>query len=362
MGFIMRILVIIYSLASGGAEHFTVDLCNALADSHDITLLTTNDDSDESNNHYLSELKPSVHYVNLKCSSGNSFAAIFRIFLYIKKHRPDIVHANTDLEQLMLPALLLRNARYFHTIHSLANVYVKKRILIPVYRILYRNRVTPVTISKQCSLSYRQLYKLDNDIIIFNGRSRPECSKNAESVKKMLDSFRGDGHLFIHVANYSPAKNQQVLFEAVEKVPGARLVVVGGGFPNTIIQSQDSERILFVGTCKNIADYLSPAEYFILSSLYEGLPLSLLEAMSYGIVPVATPAGGIQDVIRDGENGFLASGFDSDSLSMAMNRAIASPLNREKIRTEYTELYSMQSCASQYEHLFTINRHEINHS
>ena len=358
----MRILAIIYSLASGGAEHFTVDLCNALADSHDITLLTTDDDSDEHNNHYLSELKPSVHYVNLKCSSGNSFAAIIRICQYIKKHRPDIVHANTDLEQLILPVLMFNKARYFHTIHSLANVYVKKKILIPVYRILYRKRVTPITISEKCSLSYRQLYKLDNDRIIVNGRSRPECSENAESVKKMLDSFRGDGHLFVHIANYSPAKNQQVLFEAVEKVPEAHLVVVGGGFPDNIIQSQNPENILFVGTSKNIADYLSSAEFFILSSLYEGLPLSLLEAMSFGIVPVATPAGGIQDVIRDGENGYLASGFDSDSLSIAMKRAIASPLNRDDIRKEYTELYSMQSCASQYEQLFMIDQHEISHS
>ena len=74
--------------------------------------------------------------------------------------------------------------------------------------------------------------------------------------------------------------------------------------------------------------------------------------MSYGVIPISTPAGGVCDVIRDGENGFLSRGFDADSLAEAMQRALDHPVSKQQIIGEYERYYSMRSCAAQYLELF----------
>lgn len=348
----MRILIITYSLSSGGAEHFAVDLCNALSADNEVTVLTTDDDAVASNCHYLKELRPEVKYVNLHCRSGRSPEALLRINRYIGKSRPDIVHANTDLIQLLLPLALHRKPKYVHTIHNLAEVYGVSPLFRPLFRYLYRHRVCPVTISHQCSESYRKLYGQDNDVTIVNGRTKPLCSDEFPVVQERLHRFSAGRALFVHVSRYAPQKNQKVLFDAFRKVENACLVVLGKDYPQAVVEAQDASKVLFAGECSNVADYLAAADFFVLSSLYEGLPLALLEAMSYGVTPVSTPAGGVCDVIRDAGNGYLSAGFDAPALAAALRRALAAPVDRQLLEEEYRRLYSMEACAGRYLALF----------
>ena len=84
--------------------------------------------------------------------------------------------------------------------------------------------------------------------------------------------------------------------------------------------------------------------------------------MSFGVVPVSTPAGGVCDVIRDGDNGFLADGFDADSLAMAIRRALSCPIDKEALVNEYRQKYAMDSCAACYQRLFGENKGCGSHS
>jgi glycosyltransferase involved in cell wall biosynthesis len=348
----MRILELSYSLASGGAEHFAVDLCNALTVGNEVVLLTSDDDRAISNRHYRSEVSREVRYVNLACKSGHSISALFRICKTVLRYRPDIVHFHTDLFAVLLAVLCFRKCAYVQTIHSLAGVYLKNPLLKPLYRYIYKRLVVPVTISKQCSVSYRNLYGLDNDVLIVNGRSRPGLTGDREKVREKLNAFSKGRPVFIHVARYGAPKNQKVLFDAFDRMSNVCLVVVGGGFPTAVMDAVDASKVMFTGALSNVADYLAVSDFFVLSSLYEGLPLALLEAMSYGVIPISTPAGGVCDVIRDGENGFLSKGFDADSLAEAMQRALNHPVSKQLVIDEYERYYSMKSCAVQYLELF----------
>lgn len=349
----MKILVISFSLSSGGAERFAVDLCNSLSGKHEVIMLTTDDDASASNAYYRNELDNSVRYINLAASRGHSVSALTGVMRVIRKERPDIVHAHTDLLHLILPSLFCRGVRYVHTIHSVAEYYLQSKLEKPLFRHMYSRSVIPVTISPVCSNSYRNLYGLNNDVMILNGRSRPVLSESAESVKEQMLAFKDGRPLFVHIARFAPPKNQTVLFDAVKKMKGAvRLVVIGRDFPSEIQSAQDPAIVRFEGERLNVGDYLQIADFFVLSSSFEGLPLSLLEAMSYGVVPVSTPAGGVNDVIRDGENGFLAKGFTADDLAGAMRRAVEATLDRNAIIAEYERSFSMEACASRYQGLF----------
>ena len=76
-------------------------------------------------------------------------------------------------------------------------------------------------------------------------------------------------------------------------------------------------------------ELLNNADVFILPSYTEGLPISILEAMSYRLPVISTPVGGIPEVIKDGENGFLFTPGDKDALYNAINNLVADKNQRE---------------------------------
>ena len=96
-----------------------------------------------------------------------------------------------------------------------------------------------------------------------------------------------------------------------------------------------------------------------MSSVVEGMPISLIEALSCGLVPICTAVGGIVDMIEDGQTGFLSYDLTLDSYVEAIKRFIALTINEKnsmkKRCAEKGELYSIEECSNKYEHLFMNN-------
>ena len=355
----MKILQLAYSLASGGAERFVLDLCNQLAKDSDneVVLLTTNDEHIPKNIHYLSSLTPNVRFINLHCPSGLHPLSFWRVLRTIQKEKPDVVHAHCNLLLLYLPTLFFCKSKYVHTLHSLAEQCLRYAWCKPINKWLYRHCVQAVTISPTCQRSYVELYKNDSAICVMNGRE----ALIPTGVCPLKCIFVNDNaSIFVHVARFSKAKNQQRLFKAFEHLQeegiNFHLIVLGAGYDTTEYarKYEGHPQIHLMGMQQNVADYVALADFFVLSSDWEGLPLSLLEAMSLGVVPISTPAGGIVDVIRDGENGYLSEGFDDENFYKKIKQAIAErgKISSESIKAEYERLYSMKTCATQYEKLY----------
>lgn len=95
-------------------------------------------------------------------------------------------------------------------------------------------------------------------------------------------------------------------------------------------------------------------DVYVLTSYNEGLPVSILEAMSYGLPIISTPIGGIPEIVKDGQNGFLVTPGDIDQISNALSRFISAPeliqtmgnLSKEFVKpflseNVFPELYSL---------------------
>lgn len=357
----MKILQIIYSLCSGGAERFVVDLSNQLAEKpdNDITLLMVADKDDLISSHYLPDVSNKVKVLSLN-KNGLSISTLWGIYKTIKQEKPDIVHLHSNMILIYMPILLGIRAKFIHTLHSLAHKCLAFSFCKPINRFLYRNKVQAITISEECHKSFLDLYGENYDLMINNGRDRIETTAALPEVKKELSSILKPGApVFINVARCHPAKNHIVLFETFEKLANegldCQLLVVGSHHESNAEKYRNHPNIHIIGERRNVADYLAYADFFILSSVYEGLPLTLLEAMSMGCIPVCTPAGGISNVIRNGENGFLAKGFKSTELLAAIKEALskAASIHKETIIREYKTLYSMKPCADKYYNTYT---------
>jgi glycosyltransferase involved in cell wall biosynthesis len=116
----------------------------------------------------------------------------------------------------------------------------------------------------------------------------------------------------------------------VAEMPEAELQIAGDGpYRDRLVDLAKAlnlkDRVTFVGALSHIAEFLSQLDIFVLSSLNEGLPLVLLEAMAAGLPVVSTRAGGVEEAAHEGVNAYLAAVGDSADLAQAMMRMAGAP-------------------------------------
>lgn len=354
----MKILHIVYHLASGGAERFVVDICNELSKKNEVHLLTINDDKVGKNNHYKSELSSKVTYHCLGCKKGICIDSLIKVYKSIKQISPDVVHTHTSPINIYIPSVLLRSPKYVHTIHSITDkANGSSWIFKKINRLIFRRFVRPVTISQICYDSYVSFYKQDNAVLINNGCPTKQTTEKLNDVESEIATYKQnkDIPVFIHVARYNEAKNQTLLFDTFLRLRenGYKflLLVVGAHYEDSgFMYLNDSDDIKILGEKKNVGDYLACSDYFVLSSLWEGLPISLIEAMSIGIIPICTPAGGIADVVKDGKNGYLSPSFNPNDFYNLIKGVLETPnkISKHGVIKNYEENYTMAICANKY--------------
>lgn len=174
-----------------------------------------------------------------------------------------------------------------------------------------------------------------------------------EQAKKSI-GLSPNSFVFGTVGRLAPTKGQAYLIEAFVKVkmeiPAAELIFIGTGRLESQLKEQAlkaglADSIHFLGTRDDVPLLLRAMDVFILPSIAEGMPRSLLEAMAVGVVCVATAVGGIVEILADGELGFLVPAENSDALAEAMIKlATMSEAERnnivEKAKQRITDKYS----------------------
>ena len=143
---------------------------------------------------------------------------------------------------------------------------------------------------------------------------------------------------FVFVGRLTEQKDLPTAIAAMELVPAARLVVVGDGADRSKLAhiaaaSEAAGRIEFRGSLSRGAalQVIAGAEAGLLSSAWENLPHSAVEALSVGVPMVATAVGGVPEVVRDGENGLLVGLVLSDKLADAIRRILDEPGLRDRL-------------------------------
>ncbi len=142
------------------------------------------------------------------------------------------------------------------------------------------------------------------------------------------------------IANLRPVKDHGTLLEAFRLVvaerPEAWLVLAGDGPSRSALERLagelgTSERTTFLGMVPNRPNLHHQFDLSVLTSLNEGFPNSLIEAMAAGRAVVATRVGGVPDAVEDGDTGLLAPRGDSEAVAAAMTRLLGDPAERTRM-------------------------------
>lgn len=325
----MRILQVIPTLWVGGAERIAASLARRLRRSgHTVGVVSMfgASASGASIDRDLASDGIEVHFLDKRY--GVDPRMIPRTARVLTSFRPDVVHTHLGVLKYVLPALAAaRRCRVVHTVHNMAEREVERPSQLIQY-VAFRSLVVPVAIGEAVAASIRRVYRLPVCRVIPNGISVLDCApqpRAREDVRAELDIPRA-APVFLAVGRFDPQKDHATLVRAFAsqrlRAAGAHLLLAGDGELRGEAERLAralgaSDRVRFLGVRSDIPRVLAAADVFVLSSRWEGSPLSVMEAMASGRSVVATAVGCVPELVPEG-TGCLVPPGDPGALEAAM--------------------------------------------
>lgn len=361
----MKILEIIPTLGPGGGQSLVVDLCNELGKTDDVVLVTLRDDTQKYYGFMVKELDSAVNHISLCLPETNNWLTMWGIYKLIKREKPDIVHFHMCITFSLLAVLLLGwKYKIVQTIHNdIRTSYssAKYRFIISVTGWLRLSRF--VTICKTNYNDFKRIYPGVENTMIFNGRKLLAKTALFQSVQHEVEKMKPTENtkVYLHVARCNPQKNQRLLIEGfndfIKQGYDAILLVIGfrNEYPEEeLLIKTACDRIYFLGTKTNIADYIYNSDCFILSSAYEGMPITVIEALNSGVPVVSTPVSGVLDVVESGTNGYVSKNHSKIEYVKAIQQSflMMSDIKSATKNNITNSLCTIKNCAANYRTLF----------
>jgi len=274
---------------------------------------------------------------------GMSPAKLSAVRHAIAASAPDIVHAHGGR-----PALFARLAdrraaeRVIYTVHGIhadrAGSAARKAIFLSLERLQRSRTARFIAVCESDVAKGTRLGILDpaRTSVVYNGIEMPSRTETRGRFRAEL-GIDPTSPLVVSVGRFHEQKDHVTLLRAwrtvLDREPTAVLVLVGwGGLEEKLHETAAAldlgDGMRFVSPRSNLAPAYVDADVFALSSLWEGLPYVVLEAMAYALPVVSTDVDGIPEAVVDGETGLLVSPGDPSALATAMLRLIAGPAQR----------------------------------
>ena len=338
----IRVMHVIPTLNCGGAERVCMEIARDLDPScFEVTVLLLETLQGTRLEHELQERD--VRIESLQKRQGPDPRMFWRIYRAFQRHRPDILHTHLNVLQYVLPALALRRIPCLHTMHNIAE---KEAIgLVRFFNSLsFRFGTIPVGISPLVRESVRRLYRVRKVPLIPNGIDlRP--FRNTHGIRgawRSRNGFSEEDFLIVSVGRLYPQKNFPLLLstfaEFAPRHSNLKLIIAGEGqfrkdLERRIDELRIADRVYLAGERSDIPNLLLASDLYITTSLWEGNPLSVIEAMAAGLPVIASAVGGIPDLIEEGIDGLLVPPDDRQELLHAMSDMMDSPEQRRRLST-----------------------------
>lgn len=325
----LNVVFIIGSLSGGGAERVTSIVANALAaNNHNVSIiLIGNNKVEYSVSNYINIFDCSENY---KYRGVGFLNRIIRIRSVLNSVKPDIIVSFTVAVNIyaivsnlfsVTPLIVSeRNDPYFDPSNKLLRI---ARILLYPFaeRFVFQNNA-----EKEFFCS-----NIKNRSVVIPNPLNPLLPEVTNGISD---------NRFVMVSRLEPQKNISNAINAFEKVidrhPDYVLEIYGQGslennLRELICSKGLTESVILKGFSKDIYNDIMNAYGFIITSTYEGMCNSLLEAMALGIVPISSDYsnGAVREIINDGYNGFVVPVNNSEELANRINDLISNPNMRD---------------------------------
>ncbi len=342
-----------------GTEVATYNLAEHLAKrGHEIHVITSKDEGLPKECYekgfYIHRLpNVRVRFVGKLVFWGAIFWSIFDI-------KPDVVHVQGI--GIGIPALFISKLlRIPYVIYGRgSDVYLPDWFTKFTSKTIIANASSAIALTNDMKMVMQGIY--DRDIaVVSNGIALCEYV-NKFSVHKS----EGLKKKILFVGRLQPVKGVQYLLQAMKlihnEIPDAMLILIGDGDERNYLEDLTDrlgvrECVDFVGIVphERIPEYMYQSDIFILSSLSEGFPVTVLEAMACSLPIVATKVNGLSDIIEDGVNGYLVEAKDIGEMAdkiiiLLKNPQIRNTMSENNLKKVLA--FTWENVVSQLEHIY----------
>ena len=280
----------------------------------------------------------------------------------IKAYQPDVIHTHRYVLPYAFLASMGFKAKRVHTVHNVAQKEQTK-VGKNINRVLFRYfNVVPVALSKEIQRTIQEVYGLpDNRIpVVFNGIDLSRCIVKESYARK--DTFT-----VLHIGRFMDVKNHELLLRSFARFKGqhsdARLQLLGDGelkenMMQLAGQLNITDAVEFAGLQSNVYPWLHNADVFILPSKFEGMPMTLIEAMGTGLPIIASNVGGIPDMLSSQMEALLIEPKE-EKIIEALEMVYSDAKKREywgRNALQRSSLFSSQAMARKYLQLYSSGR------
>ena len=351
----MRILQLIDQLEAGGAERMAVNYANALVEHGSFSgLVATRKEGP-----LKKQLYPDVRYLFLRKTTTLDLLAFFRFRQFVIENQVTIIHAHSNsfflavLLKLSNPKIKIIWHDHYGNSEFLEN---RKKLFLQMGSLFFYRIIAVNDLLEKWALSNlfcKHVRYLPNFVLVRN---------NDEIIQLAGEA----GKRILCLANFRPQKNHEMLLNVAKRIkasfPSWTFHLIGKDFEDAyskkihekIALEGLQETVFIYGASNAIVSAIQQSTVGILTSLSEGLPVSLLEYGYFGLPVVTTAVGEIPKVIQN-ENGVLIDSEDVVSFEQALGKVIRNADFRnsigENLKKEIHLNYSKETVLKKYKEL-----------
>lgn len=278
--------------------------------------------------------------------SGLDLRCALRLSAYFQREQVDLVHAHqyTPFFYSLLARLKARRLAILVTEHGRPHPDFPRHKRIAANRLLIerRDRVVAVGQAVRQALILNEGISANRIEVVYNGIDLLPfggAEKDRDDVRHEL----GVGHeemVVIMVARLDPMKDHitaiRTMTSVIRNRSDFKLFLVGEGLEESAIRDRIGQaglesHVRMLGLSTDVPHLLAAADVALLTSVSEGIPLTLIEAMGARLPVVSTDVGGVGEVVEDGSSGLLAPSGDHEALAGHLLRLAADPSLRSRM-------------------------------
>lgn len=275
--------------------------------------------------------------------------AALELWKIFQSERPTVVHTHSSKAGILgrIAAALAGVPVIVHTYHGFGfhdrQHPLVKAVYVSLERLCARwtTRLVYVSVANAQYAERQKLGLAKDATIIRSGVRLADFPAKVDAAKlKMSVGIGMHKPVVVSIGNLKPQKNAVDFVLAAAKVskkfPEARFVFIGDGPERRALEAKSfalglEGKLMFLGWRRDGAQWLAAADIFAMTSLWEGLPRALVEALRSGLPAVCYATDGVVDVLRDGENGFVVPAGDADALADRLGLLLGDDALRRKL-------------------------------
>ncbi|MGB2579276.1 glycosyltransferase involved in cell wall biosynthesis [Elusimicrobium simillimum] len=269
--------------------------------------------------------------------------SVFQTYLIIRKIHPDIIHTNCPKAGIVgrAASILYPRAKVVHTYHGLGfSMYggIKRFFIFTYIEKFWAALADKLIFVSQANMNEAANLGIGGNkknILLHAGAEFEELKPSFDRQKKLASlGIKEDSKVVLGIGNFKPLKNAKEFVltaaQVIKRMPNVHFLYVGFGGTDEAKTKTLAKKLglkkhfSFLGLRHDVRELFAISDIYVSTSLREGLPIALLEALAYGVPALCYEADGTSEVLINNQNGYIFGQGRKDELASKIVKVLGS--------------------------------------